>query len=240
MQDDLFIKRQDFPFCFDKQVANVFEDMIERSVPYYKEVIRMTVELIALRIRHQKVLVYDLGCSHGELLYHLIRRCDDKHLTLIGVDASKPMIEKARQKLTIPFEGMLQLRHASLEDFVFNACHSVILNYTLQFISPSFREAILNAVYQALVPGGVLILSEKIACNSPLLRDEFISHYHAFKSRNGYSDVEIQRKQKALQSVLTPFTPHAYITLLKQAGFQSIEVFFRWYNFISFIATKAE
>ena len=238
MQDSLFIKRRDLPFCFDKEVVAVFEDMIERSVPYYKEVTRMTVELMALRLRGQKALVYDLGCSHGELLYHLIQGCDAKHLTFIGVDSSKPMIEKAKEKLNFSFQAKLELYHASIEDLVFQACQGIMLNYTLQFVSPSHRARIINTACQALEPGGVLILSEKVTCDNPLLRDEFITHYHAFKSRNQYSDVEIQRKQKALKSVLIPFTPQAYRTLLEQAGFQSIETFFRWYNFISFIAVK--
>lgn len=37
----------------------------------------------------------------------------------------------------------------------------IVLNFTLQFIERQARQAIISSLYDALVPGGVLILSEK-------------------------------------------------------------------------------
>jgi tRNA (cmo5U34)-methyltransferase len=38
--------------------------------------------------------------------------------------------------------------------------------------------------------------------------------------------------------VLVPYRPEENIELLKEAGFQTIETFFRWYNFMGFVAVK--
>ncbi|MCV5755622.1 methyltransferase domain-containing protein, partial [Escherichia coli] len=37
----------------------------------------------------------------------------------------------------------------------------VVLNFTLQFLSPEDRYALLEKIYAGLRPGGILILSEK-------------------------------------------------------------------------------
>jgi tRNA (cmo5U34)-methyltransferase len=50
--------------------------------------------------------------------------------------------------------------------------------------------------------------------------------------------LEIARKREALENVLTPWTVGQNINLLREAGFASAEMFFKWNNFAGFIALK--
>jgi hypothetical protein len=51
-------------FKFGENVARVFDDMVNRSVPYYGEIQRMMAEIAADHAR-EGAYVYDLGCSTG-------------------------------------------------------------------------------------------------------------------------------------------------------------------------------
>ncbi len=238
MKDHFFQKKEIHSFKFDQKIASVFEDMLKRSIPCYQENLNMIGDLLVSLFVNKKVLIYDLGCSTGELFFSLIKKYNHKNLTLIGIDSSLSILKKAKKKLEIAFKGNLFLEHKKIEKISLNPCQAVILNYTLQFIKPTLRKKIIEKIYKSLKKNGVLILSEKITTSNKKLNDVLIKHYHLFKKKNGYSDFEIKQKQKALKKILTPSTFNIYETLLKKTGFNSIEILFKWYNFVSIIAFK--
>src|SRR5690606_30724707 len=100
----------------------------------------------------------------------------------------------------------------------------VVLNFTLQFIAPERRDALLQRIWQALRPGGILVLSEKIVFPEPGLNELFIDMYHQFKEVQGYTKLEISQKRAALENVLIPETLAAHKDRLQRAGFSSADV----------------
>ncbi len=76
---DTLFKKSTAPvkFEFNEPVAQVFDDMLERSVPFYKECQQMVIDL-ALNFAQKNSAVYDLGCSTGTLLFHLVRTIPEK------------------------------------------------------------------------------------------------------------------------------------------------------------------
>ena len=62
----------DEDFSFNDKVAEVFDDMLNRSVPYYSGVISSIAELLRLE-NLENHTVYDLGCSTGTTLLELAR-----------------------------------------------------------------------------------------------------------------------------------------------------------------------
>jgi tRNA (cmo5U34)-methyltransferase len=225
-------------FKFGGAVAEVFDDMVCRSVPFYDEIQRMIIELAADHAKPGTNLV-DLGCSTGTTMIG-IDPLVDKDVRFIGVDDSQAMLERCELKLhevniTRPYE----LRRADLhEDVVIENSSVVILCLTLQFVRPIYREKLLKRIYEGLVKGGVLIVSEKILAEDSLFNRDFISYYYDYKRRNDYSDMEISQKREALENVLIPYKLSENIKMLNEAGFNSVETFFKWYNFSGFIAVK--
>ena len=114
----------------------------------------------------------------------------------------------------------------------------VTMNWTLQFVRPIYREALLERIHAALVVGGVLILCEKILAEPEELNRLYVSLYHDFKRRNAYSELEIAKKREALENVLVPCTVSENLELLREAGFGSVDPFFRWYNWVGLLAVK--
>lgn len=67
-------------WTFDERVAEVFPDMIQRSVPGYSNIISM-IGMLAERFVQPGTQVYDLGCSLGAATLS-VRRCSSVVVTL--------------------------------------------------------------------------------------------------------------------------------------------------------------
>lgn len=226
-------------FQFDETVANVFDDMLERSVPLYQEVQRMTVEL-ARNFAQPGSEVADLGCSTGTTMALLCQGIPDPTVRMVGFDLSEAMLDKSRENLgRLGFLPRCQLRQQDLhQEFDLGPASVVIMNYTLQFVRPLYRDTLIRNIFQALRPRGCLLLSEKILSPDRVLNSLYIDLYYEFKRRNGYSELEIAQKREALENVLVPYRIQENIDLLQRNGFTAADLFFRWYNFASFIALK--
>jgi len=226
-------------FSFNREVAAVFDDMVSRSVPYYDEMQRMSVELVR-DFACDNSNIYDIGCATGTTLALIDRAIGDTKATLVGIDNSQEMLDRADEKLSQiglvhPYELKCADIHRRLP--VENASVVAML-LTLQFARPLYRERIVRRLCQGVRDNGCLLLIEKITSEDTMFNRLFIDHYYDFKRRNGYSEMEIAKKREALENVLIPYRLEENIELLKDAGFRRVEVFFRWYNFCGLIAVK--
>lgn len=221
-------------FTFDDKVTHVFADMIKRSVPGYGQTLQM-VELLAHEYAQPGTRLYDLGCSLGAATMALSRGATDKGCHIIGVDNSPAMVDRCTQ--TLKGEAVEILCQDILDTKIENTS-VVVLNFVLQFVDKEERPGLLTNIYNGLNPGGVLILSEKVAFDDTDENRRQIGLHEAFKRAQGYSDMEISRKRTALENVLIPETMSVHHKRLKQAGFSASHTWFQCFNFISMIAVK--
>jgi tRNA (cmo5U34)-methyltransferase len=238
-KDTLFnIESVEEDFVFNERVVEVFDDMLDRSIPFYRQVIDAQAQLLD-GLLQQGDTVYDLGCATGTTLLEFSRLLEHKELRFVGIDNSAPMLDKARLKSEL-YSKQQSLSFA-LEDitaFDHQGAGGIILNYTLQFIRPLQRENFLQRLFHNLRPGGILLISEKVITHDRRLNREYIDIYYRFKKSRGYSELEIAKKREALENVLIPFTIEENKTMLKDSGFVSTETYFQWFNFTSLIAIK--
>lgn len=225
-------------FKFSSKVAGVFDDMVNRSVPYYEEMQRMLAELAADHATPGSK-IYDLGCSTGNTMIHMNEKVDET-IPFIGVDDSQDMLDKCRNKLLqFDMKRPFDLVVADLnKDVQVENASVVVLCLTLQFVRPINRERLIKQIYQGLNRDGALIVIEKILAEDSRFNRDFIKYYYDMKRRHHYSEMEIAQKREALENVLIPYKLSENITLLRDAGFEHCEVFFKWYNFAGFIAKK--
>ena len=239
-RDEVFSKaiESSSDFRFSSDVAQVFDDMVSRSVPYYTEMQRMIAELAGDHAQ-EGTAVYDLGCSTGTTLQLMSERIEGS-VRFVGVDDSRDMLDKCDAKLKqCGFERPYELRYADLnERLAIDNASVVVLCLTLQFVRPMFRDRLLRAIFEGMVPGGVLLLVEKILTENSTFNRDFIKYYYDYKRRQNYSEMEISQKREALENVLIPYRLSENVSMLKEAGFSSCEVFFKWYNFCGVIAKK--
>ncbi|MDH3973522.1 MAG: carboxy-S-adenosyl-L-methionine synthase CmoA [Deltaproteobacteria bacterium] len=239
MKDNIFDSSEiQGEFKFDEKVAQVFDDMLSRSVPFYGEVQRIIAEL-SLKYWQEGTRIYDLGCSTATTIINICSMAGDRKLLITGIDSSEPVIAKAREKVEkAGLKDQVELLCSDINDVEFNNASVVIMNYTLQFITPENRPTLIKKIYDGLVDGGILLLSEKVLEEDEEMSNLFIDKYYEFKKKMGYSDLEIAKKREALDKVLIPFTVDSELDLLRQGGFKNPSLFFKWFNFASFIAVK--
>lgn len=238
--DELFREKKKFinDFDFGKDTAQVFDDMLNRSVPFYGEVQRMMAEIAGYFAVGQTNL-YDLGCSTGET-FLLLDQHVPQDVTFIGLDSSEDMLEQARNKMDeakITHQYDLICSDLNQGVMIDNAS-VVIMNLTLQFIRPLYREKLVRNVANGMNDNGCFIVVEKVLSPDSLINRLFIKFYYDFKKRSGYNELEIRQKREALENVLIPYHYDENRQLLLSNGFRSCECFFRWYNFCGIIAVK--
>lgn len=225
-------------FRFDDRVAAVFPDMIKRSVPGYSTIIHM-IGQIAERYAQSGTQLYDLGCSLGAATLAMRHRITAADTQIIAVDNSPEMLERCRAVLAADSgEIPVNLELANVQDVAIQQASVSVLNFTLQFVTLGERSALLGRIAAGTVPGGVLILSEKIAFEDAEHQVLMTELHHNFKRANGYSDLEIAQKRTALENVLIPETLKTHQQRLLQAGFRSVDCWFQCFNFASIIAFK--
>ena len=225
-------------FTFDAQVVEVFPDMISRSVPGYNTIID-TIGRLSQRFVTDNTNVYDLGCSLGAATLAMRQAIQAENCQLIGVDNSAAMVERCKMHVNA-FKGKtpVHIIEGDLLNVDIENASMVVLNFTLQFIEPEQRQALINKISQGLKPGGLLLLSEKIADNDEACREVLTDLHHDFKRANGYSDLEIAQKRTAIENVMRIDTLETHKTRLVQAGFSHVTPWFQCFNFFSLIAIK--
>jgi tRNA (cmo5U34)-methyltransferase len=228
-------------FNFGEKTAEVFDDMLDRSIPMYRELQRMLQE-IAGEFAESESAVYDLGCSTGITLESLREgiSATGKNVQLVGIDYSQPMLDRARERFApLPENERPQLILGDLNrGCVIENASVVVLNLTLQFIRPLYRDTLIRRIADGMNDKGCLILVEKVLSEDSLLNRSFIKFYYDMKRRNGYSDTEIAQKREALENVLIPYRIAENTELLKRNGFAEVDTFFKWYNFAGILAVK--
>lgn len=226
------------PFNFDETVASVFPDMIQRSVPGYNAIIS-AIGLLARRYAKPHSNCYDLGCSLGAATLSMRQQIPYQSCQLIGIDNSQAMLDRCRQIIAADQHPIpVELQCMDIREVNFVNASVIVLNFTLQFIPLQDRLNFLHNIYQGLLPGGILILSEKLQFADPRQQQLQTDMHHEFKKARGYSDMEISHKRTALENVLLPETLEIHQLRLKTAGFSSTEVWFQYFNFASLIALK--
>jgi tRNA (cmo5U34)-methyltransferase len=239
-RDRLFAEKrgQIQPFSFNREVAEVFDDMLERSVPLYRESLNRQKDLVT-RFYRAGTRIYDLGCSHGNLGVKLQAAFRGREFNLVGVDTSRPMLEKYRKRLRAPEPGRhIHLVCGAMEDIRIVDASVVVINLTLQFLDPAARDDLIRRIFAGMTPGGVLLLMEKTVHPDTVLQDLELDIYRQFKRENGYSDLEISQKRDALEKVLIPDTLDTHFRRLHGAGFSRVDVWLKWFNFSALMAVK--
>lgn len=233
--DKVFTQAPQKQFEFDANVAGVFDDMLCRSIPFYKEVLALSADF-ALEYAKKDSVILDLGTSTGAMLLEIASKAKIP-LRLYGIDNSASMLEFAQKKLdTYGIKANLICGDILQENFP--KCDVIVANYTLQFIRPLERERLVQKIFNALNTGGVLICSEKVICENKTLDFKMIQYYLESKKKRGYSEFEISKKREALENVLIPYSENENKTMLKNAGFSHIQTLFCWVNFTTLIALK--
>lgn len=239
-KDRIYTSGSDQPFTFNRAVADVFPDMLQRSIPGYAASIEAIGSLASRYVRAGSTC-YDLGCSLGAATLAMRDAIRVPDCRIVAVDNAPAMVSRCREVLAAAPGGAstpVEVREADIRDTAIVNASMVVMNYTLQFLELAARDAIVARIHAGLLPGGLFLLSEKVVDEDPHMEDLLVELHHEHKRRNDYSQLEISRKRAALENVLIPETVAVHRKRLVRAGFTHSAVWLRYFNFVSIVAIK--
>ncbi len=239
-RDDIYgsSNAPDGPFEFNEAVAAVFPDMLRRSIPGYAETIE-AIGALARRVVQPDTRCYDLGASLGAATLAMRRSIDVPGCRIIAVDNSAAMVRRCREAVLTDGNAVpVDVLEADIRSLPVENASMVVMNYTLQFLPPDERPALVRRIRDGLCDGGVFVLSEKVVDTDPAIEAVLADLHLEYKRRNDYSAMEISRKRAALENVLLPDSVPAHLARLRNAGFSHAGVWLRWFNFVSIVAIR--
>jgi len=244
MKEDKIYRSDDSgtePFRFNSAVADVFPDMLRRSIPGYAATLE-AIGSLASRYVTDDTGCYDLGCSLGAATLAMRQGIRASGCRIIAVDNSAAMLERCAEIVSADSGNAAQapvdIQLGDIRETRIANASMIVMNYTLQFLDHDDRDATIARIYEGLVPGGLLLLSEKVIDENPHMNRLLIDLHEEHKRRNDYSELEISRKRAALENVLVPETVSAHRERLSGAGFAHSGVWLRYFNFVSIVAIK--
>lgn len=236
MQDQVM---PDGKWEFNQEVTDCFSEMLERSIPAYADM-RELVKRIGKRFVKRKTSIVDLGCSTGEAILPFISAFGCQN-TYKLYDVSEPMLNACKERFKEWIdEGFLSVESFDIRNGLPEHLYtSLVLSVlTLQFTPIEYRQKIIQSIYNSLESGGALILVEKVLGSNYAIDSMMIDEYYKIKAENAYTQEQISAKRKSLEGVLVPITASWNEQMLKEAGFKSVDCFWRYLNFAGWIAIK--
>ena len=231
-------------FEFNEAVVSVFDDMLSRSIPFYDEVIDISIFFVRQYLQSRQQInnipvIYDIGSSTGNLLLRLAAKLEEDNIQsyLCGLDNALAMIDKARLKNSA-MGFNIDFLHADFLTFEFMPTDVFLAFYTMQFIRPLQRNDMIQKIYDSLCDGGIFLFAEKVISVDSTTEGQMLTCYYEYKKKQGYTHKEIYKKREALENILVPYSVEENCSMLKLCGFKHIEILFKWVNFSLLLARK--
>lgn len=235
-KDSLFKneKKKINKFIFNDEVANVFDDMVNRSVPGYEFLVE-NIGVLAKKFYQPNTVIYDLGSSLCACSLSILKKLENDKVNIFAVDSSEAMINTCKQNIS---DKQIKFIHSDILDINIDNSSIVILNLTLQFIPLKKRNNLLKKIFSQLNKGGVIIITEKIRLDKKS-DDIFFKNFHDFfKQNNGYTKEEIDRKKIALSETMIIESEKIHENRFNDIGCLNFYKWFQCYNFVSWILIK--
>jgi tRNA (cmo5U34)-methyltransferase len=252
-------------FEFDDEVAAIFPNMADRSIPLYRDMHAIHANILIREYRnHVKqglgtYRVLDIGASHGDFYGAIIAEgerldIDLSDLSYLGLDISEAMVGRGAAKYPeARFEVHNICSFSSSADFITPAdeerYHAVSMHYVMQFIHPGSRLEVANKIRHLSQPESLLFYGQKEEIKyasmdtAPVARvaESLKDFYIQFRLANGYTMDEIAAKTAALKNSMWEAS-YAYDVqpLLRHAGYLEFYDTMRYGVFHSFIGIKGD
>lgn len=235
MSRDALVLEHSGKWDFGKaQVVRNFDAHIENSVPLYRHSHDLICALAEFFLS-DGALCYDLGCATGRLSARLAAR--HQQVAIKAIDIEARMIARANATHCQALANV-ELLTADITQFEFVPADLMIACYTLQFIKPRLRAALLHKIYHNLHRGGALLLFERVIAEDAALQEMTALIHTNFKLAHGCQPEQVIAKANSLRGVQQPLTASANKKLLRAAGFARVFTIMKYLCFEGYLVLK--
>ena len=213
-----------------------FDKNVERTMPFYGEFHRQTIELLAeMDYVHPRWL--DTGCGTGLLIEKAIHCFPDAEFTL--ADPSEAMIKIASAK----FAGNPQIRDIRVcgsQDLDYNEEYDIVTAIQCHhYLKEEERLEAIDKCFKALKQGGVLVVFEIISPDTEDGLKIAMKRWKTYQLAHDRNETEIDTHLARYGVGYFPISISTHFEILKNAGFKVVEQFWRSHIVSGFYAIKA-
>lgn len=180
----------------------------------------------------------DIGCGAGNYTLKLLRFLPLSEITLI--DLSHPMLERARQRISAVTSARLHLHQLDIREF---SCGEqqydvVVAAAVLHHLrSDAEWHAVFGKIYRSLKPGGSLWVSDLVHHSNPAVQALMWERYGDYLAQLKGEDYR-EQVFAYIEKEDSPRPLLFQLDLLREVGFQEIEVLHKNSCFAAFGAIK--
>jgi tRNA (cmo5U34)-methyltransferase len=206
---DLMADQYDELFITHMHAYDTTHEMILTMLPFPKE--------HALR-------VLELGVGTGNLTSKVLDRFPQS--AVVGYDLSSEMLARARTKLA-PVKTRVQLHEGDISQVVFpGPFDAVISAIAVHHVPPPAKPILFHRLYDALRPGGVLVLGDAFQAATPTLGERYRDLSMAALAGQGITETPVYdayRSRNSQPSGGSSISLQKYLLWMQQARFVNVD-----------------
>lgn len=218
------------------QPAAEYDANVEKTIPCYSRFHEQTLDLAAV-LQPDAANWLDCGCGTGNLIQQAALKFPHTEFTL--ADPSEPMLELARQKLSVR-PGSFQYVQAGTENLDLPPASFDLITAIMShhYLPAEGREQIVQKCYELLKPGGVYITFETIRPATEKGLATGLERWRRAQLAAGKSEDAVSKHIQRYGIELIPISIAEHDHLLNLAGFSCVELFWTSYLQAGFYAIK--
>jgi len=197
--------------------ADDYEMAIRKKIPQYDELQKVFFNLLDFR-KGEEIDVLNLGIGSGENARIFLQRYPNARL--VGIDVSNKMIQKARLKLA-DLASRVKLIQSDFRTMPllnkFDFAYSIL---AIHHLSAQDKQKLLKGIWSLLKPCGSFLLLDVVKGSTEELTRRYINLTFPFDSKD------------------TPSSLTEHLCWLEKAGFEEIDVPWKYYKIAAIIAYK--
>jgi len=186
-------------WTFKEGFANKFDSHVREQLPWY-ELVTESVAYITRNYLPKSGLVYDIGCSTGNMTLALKDLISERNAKIIALDESDEMCEAYRFNTDHRFE----IRTCDAMQHNYQSFDVAILMLTTMFFPVIGQEAFIQNLYEKMNKGGAIIVVDKSCDDEGYFSTVMKRLTMYWKLKNGAKPEDILNKELSLSGIQRP------------------------------------
>ncbi len=219
----------------DPDMVSDYAERTARLVPGLRDLHRMAGLLLAEKVPADgRVMV--LGAGGGLEL----RAFAGQHpgWRFDGIDPSPEMLAQARDTLG-PLLSQVTLHEGYVDDAPEGPFDGAACLLTLHFLPAEERLRTVREVHRRLRPGAPFVVAHHSFAKANGAGERWLARNAAFSVSNGVPAEQAQKSIPAIRDRLPVLSPDQDVAVLRDAGFQDIELFYAGFTFRGWVASRS-
>ena len=218
-----------------EEEAEQYDGIIKNLIPYYYQMVEALVNTLPF-CHSESIEIIDLGCGTGTISRAIKDVYPKAKITCL--DISGNMLQIAAVKLS-DVQNATYI-NSNFYDFNFDKEYDAVVSSLAlhHYVTKEDKLDFYKKIYSCLNTGGVFINADVVLASTDILQERYMEQWKKFMSMNVLKD-EIESKWiPKYYEEDRPVQMMEHFEMLKDAGFQVVDVVWKYYNYAVYMAEK--